>query len=96
MARKLKKTASAAPTTWSVADFGAFYTEHSSELRAHAARILKDTQRAEEVVQDALIKFMLAAPELESADHALGYLQDRKSTRLNSSHSQQSRMPSSA
>ena len=47
MARKLKKTASAAPTTWSVADFGAFYTEHSAELRAHAARILKDTQRAE-------------------------------------------------
>jgi len=72
--KKLKKTASAAPTTWSVADFGAFYAEHSSELRAHAARILKDTQRAEEVVQDALIKFMLAAPELESADHALGYL----------------------
>ncbi len=74
MARNKKQTASAAPTTWSVADFGAFYTEHSSELRAHAARILKDTQRAEEVVQDALIKFMLAAPELESADHALGYL----------------------
>ena len=74
MARKTKKTASAAPTSWSVADFGAFYTEHSAELRAHAARILKDTQRAEEVVQDALIKFMLAAPELESADHALGYL----------------------
>ena len=74
MARKTKQTASAAPTSWSVADFGAFYTEHSSELRAHAARILKDTQRAEEVVQDALIKFMLAAPELESADHALGYL----------------------
>ena len=74
MARNKKNTASAAPTTWSVADFGAFYTEHSAELRAHAARILKDTQRAEEVVQDALIKFMLAAPELESADHALGYL----------------------
>ena len=74
MARNKKQTASAAPTTWSVADFGAFYTEHSSELRAHAARILNDTQRAEEVVQDALIKFMLAAPELESADHALGYL----------------------
>ncbi len=74
MARNKKQTASAAPTTWSVADFGAFYTEHSSELRAHAARILKDTSRAEEVVQDALIKFMLAAPELESADHALGYL----------------------
>ena len=67
-------TASAAPTSWSVADFGVFYTENAAELRAHATRILKDTNRAEEVVQDALIKFMLAAPELASAEHALGYL----------------------
>ena len=68
MARKGLKvsTASAAPTSWSVADFGVFYTENAAELRAHATRILKDTNRAEEVVQDALIKFMLAAP---------GYLQ---------------------
>ena len=76
MARKGLKvsTASAAPTLWSVADFGVFYTENAAELRAHATRILKDTNRAEEVVQDALIKFMLAAPELSSAEHALGYL----------------------
>ena len=76
MARKGMKvsTASAAPTSWSVADFGVFYTENAAELRAHATRILKDTNRAEEVVQDALIKFMLAAPELSSAEHALGYL----------------------
>ena len=76
MARKGLKvsTASAAPTSWSVADFGVFYTENAAELRAHATRILKDTNRAEEVVQDALIKFMLAAPELASAEHALGYL----------------------
>jgi RNA polymerase sigma factor (sigma-70 family) len=76
MARKGSKvsTASAAPTSWSVADFGVFYTENAAELRAHATRILKDTNRAEEVVQDALIKFMLAAPELSSAEHALGYL----------------------
>ena len=76
MARKGSKvsTASAAPTSWSVADFGVFYTENAAELRAHATRILKDTNRAEEVVQDALIKFMLAAPELASAEHALGYL----------------------
>jgi RNA polymerase sigma factor (sigma-70 family) len=76
MARKGLKVsmASAAPTSWSVADFGVFYTENAAELRAHATRILKDTNRAEEVVQDALIKFMLAAPELSSAEHALGYL----------------------
>jgi RNA polymerase sigma factor (sigma-70 family) len=59
---------------WSVAELGAFYTEHSFELKTHANRILKDSTRADEVVQDAFIKVMLAAPELESAEHALGYL----------------------
>ncbi|CAN1529037.1 RNA polymerase sigma-70 like domain [Candidatus Nanopelagicaceae bacterium] len=41
---------------------------------AHASRVLKDSIKAEEITQDALIKFMLAAPELESEDHALSYL----------------------
>jgi RNA polymerase sigma factor (sigma-70 family) len=35
---------------------------------------LKDSSKAEEITQDALIKFILAAPELESTDHALSYL----------------------
>jgi RNA polymerase sigma factor (sigma-70 family) len=35
---------------------------------------LKDSAKAEEITQDALIKFMLAAPELDSNDHALSYL----------------------
>ncbi len=69
-----KKTASTGLKVWTVAELGAFYTEHRSELVAHASRILKDSARAEEVIQDALIKVMLAAPELESADHALGYM----------------------
>jgi RNA polymerase sigma factor (sigma-70 family) len=69
-----KKTASAGLKVWTIAELGAFYTEHRSELVAHASRILKDSARAEEVIQDALIKVMLAAPELESADHALGYM----------------------
>jgi RNA polymerase sigma factor (sigma-70 family) len=59
---------------WTVAELGAFYTEHRSELLAHANRVLKDSAKAEEITQDALIKFMLAAPELESQDHALSYL----------------------
>ena len=59
---------------WTVTEFGAFYTEHRSELLAHANRVLKDSAKAEEITQDALIKFMLAAPELESQDHALSYL----------------------
>ncbi len=69
-----KKSASAGLKIWTVAELGAFYTEHRSELIAHASRILKDSAKAEEVIQDALIKVMLAAPELESKDHALGYM----------------------
>jgi RNA polymerase sigma factor (sigma-70 family) len=69
-----KKSASAGLKVWTVAELGAFYTEHRSELVSHASRILKDSARSEEVIQDALIKVMLAAPELESTDHALGYM----------------------
>jgi len=69
-----KKSTSAGLKIWTVAELGAFYTEHRSELIAHASRILKDSTKAEEVIQDALIKVMLAAPELESTDHALGYM----------------------
>jgi RNA polymerase sigma factor (sigma-70 family) len=71
----IKKTAQEqGPRVWTVAELGAFYTEHRSALLAHANRVLKDSAKAEEITQDALIKFMLAAPELESTDHALLYL----------------------
>lgn len=59
---------------WTIAQLGAFYTEHRSELQAHAWRLLKNNAKAEEVVQDALIKVMLAAPELSSEEHALSYV----------------------
>ena len=61
-------------SVWTVAELGAFYTEHRSELLSHANRVLKDSAKAEEITQDSLIKFMLAAPELESQEHALSYL----------------------
>jgi RNA polymerase sigma factor (sigma-70 family) len=67
-------TKSSAPRVWTVGDLGAFYTRHRAELHAHASRVLKDSIKAEEITQDALIKFMLAAPELESDEHALSYL----------------------
>jgi len=70
-----KKSAnSAGPKSWSVAELGAFYTENRAELLAHANRVLKDSAKAEEITQDALIKFMLAAPELESKEHGISYL----------------------
>jgi RNA polymerase sigma factor (sigma-70 family) len=59
---------------WSVAQLSAFYAQNRTELVSHANRILKDRARAEEVSQEALIKFMLAAPELSSQEHALSYL----------------------
>jgi len=64
----------AGPRVWTLTELGAFYTSHRSELLTHANRILKETARAEEVTQEALIKFMLAAPELESEAHGISYL----------------------
>jgi len=74
MAKSTKAVEVSTPATWSVAQFSSFYAENRAELIAHANRILKDRARAEEVSQEALIKFMLAAPELSSEDHALSYL----------------------
>jgi RNA polymerase sigma factor (sigma-70 family) len=73
-AKKSKSASSVSPATWSVAQFSSFYTQNRSELIAHANRIVKDKAKAEEITQEALVKFMLAAPELESDNHALSYL----------------------
>jgi len=69
-----KKSTSAGLKVWTVAELGAFYVEHRSELLSHASRILKDRARAEEVIQEALIKVILAAPQLDSTEHARGYM----------------------
>jgi RNA polymerase sigma factor (sigma-70 family) len=77
MVFKAKKISSAnpvSPATWTITEFSIFYSNNRSQLIAHANRILKDKTRAEEVTQEALVKFMLAAPELASDDHALSYL----------------------
>ena len=62
------------PAFWSVAQFSSFYKLNRSELIPHANRIVKDKAKAEEITQEALVKFMLAAPELSSDSHALSYL----------------------
>ena len=77
MAFKVKKSGAvehSTPASWSVAQFSSFYSQNRSELIAHANRIVKDKAKAEEITQEALIKFMLASPELSSNDHALSYL----------------------
>jgi RNA polymerase sigma factor (sigma-70 family) len=73
-ANKSRPGKSLTPASWSVAQFSSFYTQNRSELLAHANRIVKDKAKAEEITQEALVKFMLAAPELSSDDHALAYL----------------------
>ena len=73
-AKKSKVVDVSNPASWSVAQFSSFYTQNRSELIAHANRIVKDKAKAEEITQEALVKFMLAAPELSSDDHALSYL----------------------
>ena len=73
-ANKSKAVESSTPAFWRVAQFSSFYIQNRSELIAHANRIVKDKAKAEEITQEALVKFMLAAPELSSYDHALSYL----------------------
>jgi len=73
-AKKSKAVESSTPASWSVAQFSSFYTQNRSEHLAHANRIVKDKEKAEEITQEALVKFMLAAPELSSDDHGLSYL----------------------
>ena len=73
-AKVSKAVAGLNPASWSVAQFSSFYTQNRSELIAHANRIVKDKAKAEEITQEALVKFMLAAPELSSDDHALSYI----------------------
>jgi RNA polymerase sigma factor (sigma-70 family) len=72
----LRKKAQAPATVaaWSVSDLSALYTQNRSSLIAQARRILRSDADAAEVVQDAFLKFILAAPELDSADRAMAYL----------------------
>jgi RNA polymerase sigma factor (sigma-70 family) len=59
---------------WSISQLSALYTEHRTQLVSQARRITRDEAEANEVVQEAFLKFMLAAPELDSPDRAIAYL----------------------
>jgi RNA polymerase sigma factor (sigma-70 family) len=61
-------------STWSVADLSALYTQERAALVAQARRILRSDADASEIVQEAFLKFILAAPELDSKDRAMAYL----------------------
>jgi len=59
---------------WTVADLSALYMANRSSLISQARRTLRNDQDATEVVQEAFLKFMLAAPELDSEGRALAYI----------------------
>jgi RNA polymerase sigma factor (sigma-70 family) len=60
--------------TWTVADLSALYLESRSTLISQARRMLRNDQDANEVVQEAFLKFILAAPELDTKERALAYI----------------------
>ena len=74
MSLRKKAQAPATLAAWSVSDLSALYTQNRSSLIAQARRILRSDADAAEVVQDAFLKFILAAPELDTADRAMAYL----------------------
>ena len=74
MSLRKKAQAPATIAAWSVSDLSALYTQNRSSLIAQARRILRSDADAAEVVQDAFLKFILAAPELDTADRAMAYL----------------------
>ena len=74
MSLRKKSQAPATVAAWSVSDLSALYTQNRSSLIAQARRILRSDADAAEVVQDAFLKFILAAPELDTADRAMAYL----------------------
>ena len=59
---------------WTIAQLSAIYTEHRTQLVSQARRITRDEAEANEVVQEAFLKFMLAAPDLDTVDRAIAYL----------------------
>lgn len=59
---------------WSISQLSAIYKEHRTQLVSQSRRITRDEAEANEVVQEAFLKFMLASPELDSSDRAIAYL----------------------
>jgi len=65
---------SQATNEWTVADLASLYSEYRTSLVSQARRMLRSDSEANEVVQEAFIKFILAAPELDTKERALAYL----------------------
>jgi len=67
-------TSPATTNEWTVADLASLYSEYRLSLISQARRMLRSDSEANEVVQEAFIKFILAAPELDTKARALAYM----------------------
>jgi RNA polymerase sigma factor (sigma-70 family) len=67
-------TSPANTNEWTVADLASLYSEYRLSLISQARRMLRSDSEANEVVQEAFIKFILAAPELDTKERALAYM----------------------
>ena len=59
---------------WTVADLASLYSDYRLSLVSQARRMLRNESEANEVVQEAFVKFILAAPELDTKERALAYM----------------------
>ena len=58
---------------WSIEDFSSFFIAHRSSFISYASKLLGNRQAGEEVVQDSLLRVLLASPELTEEKQVLSY-----------------------
>ncbi len=78
---------------FSIADLGTFFRDNRHNLLKFARSHISDPARAEEVVQDALVRVILAGPELESPQHALAYFRKAIQNLIIDIHRSEGRQP---
>ena len=74
MGKLRNKTGVVPVSQWTTRDFAHFYGETRSRALAHTLRIVKDPGSAEDILQEAYLKFFLGAPEIEKPSSAYAYL----------------------
>lgn len=72
--KKLGLGASPRVDEWNLSDFGDFYMRNRSSFLNYTRKCIGDSNRTEEILQEAMLKVMLASPELVSESHARAYV----------------------
>jgi len=80
-------------SVFSIAELGTFFRDNRHDLLKFTRRHISDPTRAEEVVQDALVRVILAGPELESPQHALAYFRKAIQNLIIDIHRSEGRKP---